>query len=156
MLARRANMYWNLIWKSPGFVPFWTNLINFSPNLTPKPHSINSSRLIAFICFSSFKCSRFSMLCWALSMNCNIDSCDGSVKIDDLSLVIDLDRLSLPIPFSSGCLFSLGRQDWFLPLLDSIISDENQDIFSYQKPAICLENGEISSRLISRIRVDCK
>ena len=29
ILARRAKMYWNLIWKSPGFVPFGANLTHF-------------------------------------------------------------------------------------------------------------------------------
>ena len=29
ILARRAKMYWNLIWKSPGFVPFWANRTHF-------------------------------------------------------------------------------------------------------------------------------
>ena len=29
ILAQRAKMYWNLIWKSPGFVPFGANLTHF-------------------------------------------------------------------------------------------------------------------------------
>ena len=28
-LARSSQMYWNLIWKSPGFVPFEINLTHF-------------------------------------------------------------------------------------------------------------------------------
>ena len=31
ILAHRAKMYWNLIWKSSGFVSFWTNLCDFCP-----------------------------------------------------------------------------------------------------------------------------
>ena len=31
ILARWAKMYWNLIWKSPGFVPFGVNLTHFGP-----------------------------------------------------------------------------------------------------------------------------
>ena len=30
-LANRAKKYWNLIWKSPGFVPFGANLTHFGP-----------------------------------------------------------------------------------------------------------------------------
>ena len=34
ILARRAKMYWNLIWKSFGLVPFGANRKQFGPNLT--------------------------------------------------------------------------------------------------------------------------
>ena len=33
-LALRAKMYWNLIWKSPGFVPLWANLTHFGAKPT--------------------------------------------------------------------------------------------------------------------------
>ena len=33
-LARSSQMYWNLIWKSPGFVPFWANLTHFGAKST--------------------------------------------------------------------------------------------------------------------------
>ena len=31
-----AKMYWNLIWKSPGLVPFGAKLTHFGPNLVPQ------------------------------------------------------------------------------------------------------------------------
>ena len=34
ILAPRAKMYWNLIWKSLGFVPFWVNLNHFGAKPT--------------------------------------------------------------------------------------------------------------------------
>ena len=39
ILARGAKMYWNLIWKSPGFVPFRSNLTQFGPKIWHPWHS---------------------------------------------------------------------------------------------------------------------
>ena len=40
-LSRYSQMYWNLIWKSPGFVPFGANLTHFGAKPTiPGKHAV--------------------------------------------------------------------------------------------------------------------
>ena len=50
ILAHSAKMYWNLIWKSPGFDPFEVNLTHFGLNLT----SLSTSFLVLWTRMSEF------------------------------------------------------------------------------------------------------
>ena len=58
ILAHRAKMYGNLIWKSPGFVPFGDNLNNFGPNFA----TLTVSLLIRYTYHISARCVARALL----------------------------------------------------------------------------------------------
>ena len=63
ILAHRAKMYWNLIWKIPGFVPFGTNMTHYwtSCNIPGLVHSLMPAQLsfYTFISTSSVRLSNY-------------------------------------------------------------------------------------------------
>ena len=49
ILALRAKMYWHLIWKIPGFVPFWVNLVQFRPNSDIPETEVPDQAILEFL-----------------------------------------------------------------------------------------------------------